>query len=338
MKSFKRIVTVIIIIAVLADFAASLIIYDMAIARSKKNLLFQYTSIKESLTSSAEVSSLENTSAGTNLNFKSSSISSSEATAQIDFFNKKTYEEVSITSYDGLTLKGYFLKAKNPTSKTVILAHGYSSQGTYMAPYAELYYEYYGYNVLVPDARGHGDSEGDYIGFGWIDRKDYLKWIDYVIDRIGSTSQIVLHGVSMGGAAVLMTSGEDLPENVKAVVSDCAYTSIKDELEYQLKKLYNLPSFPLLYSASLLTKIRAGYFLEEGSSLEQVKKSKTPTLFIHGTTDRFVPFYMVTELYEACSSEKELFTVLNAGHGAAYATDVSGYTEKVGTFIEKYVK
>ena len=337
MKVFKKIVSVIIVAAVLADVAASFLIYDLAIARSKKDFLLQNASIRQSLPSSVEVTATGNASVGTELGFNSSDISNSQSIDQIDWFNKKTYEEVSITSDDGLKLKGYFLKAKNPTSKTVILAHGYSSQGTFMAPYAEFYYEKFGYNVLMPDDRGHGDSEGDYTGFGWVDRKDYLKWIDYVINRIGPASQIVLHGVSMGGATVLMTSGENLPGNVKAIVSDCAYTSIKDELEYQLKKMYNLPSFPILDSASLLTKIRAGYFLEEGSSLEQVKKSKTPTLFIHGTADRFVPFYMVTELYEACSSQKELFTVLNAGHGAAYSTDPDGYISKVSEFIGKFV-
>jgi fermentation-respiration switch protein FrsA (DUF1100 family) len=334
MKAFKKIITILIIVAVLADTAASLVVYNLAITRSNKDFLLQYASVNQALPSSSLAVTSGNTDTGTNINYKSAV---SASTAKIDWFDKKSYEEVSITSYDGLKLKGYFLKAKVPTTKTVILAHGYSSQGIYMAPYAEFYYEQYGYNVLMPDDRGHGDSEGNYIGFGWIDRKDYMNWIDYIINRIGQDSQIVLHGVSMGGSAVLMTSGETLPENVKAIVSDCAYTSVKDELAYQLKKMYNLPPFPILGSASLLTKILAGYSFEEGSALKQVSKSKTPILFIHGTGDRFVPFYMVTELYEACSSEKELFTVLNAGHGAAYTTDPDKYIKKVGNFIEKHV-
>ncbi|MDF2988637.1 MAG: alpha/beta superfamily hydrolase, partial [Eubacterium sp.] len=137
---------------------------------------------------------------------------------------------------------------------------------------------------------------------------------------------------------VLMTSGENLPSAVKAIVSDCAYTSVKAELEYQLKRMYNLPSFPLLNSTSLLSKIRAGYSFEEASALEQVKKSKTPTLFIHGDADEFVPYSMVHQLYEACSSPKDLLTVPGAGHGTAFDTDIAGYKAKVREFVEKYVK
>lgn len=112
----------------------------------------------------------------------------------------------------------------------------------------------------MPDARGHGKSEGDYIGFGWDERKDYLQWINRIIKK-DPQSEIVLHGVSMGAATVMMTSGEKLPDNVKAFVEDCGYSSVKGELGYQLKEMFNLPAFPLIPVTSLVTKVRAGYFL-----------------------------------------------------------------------------
>ncbi|HEY5584982.1 MAG TPA: alpha/beta hydrolase [Ruminiclostridium sp.] len=320
MKTFLKIIIVVMLTAIISDIAASFYFYNISIARSKRDFLSQDVALKKSVPASAVIS----------LNKVSEN--------EIDWFNPQTYEGIDIISDDGLKLKGYYLKAKIPTSKTVILAHGYSSQGTFMGSYAKFYYEKLGYNVLLPDDRGHGKSEGDYTGFGWLDRKDYLKWIGFIIHKVGQDSQIVLHGVSMGGATVLMTSGEELPENVKAVVSDCAYTSVKAELEYQLKRMYHLPSFPIINSTSILTKLRAGYFLEEASALKQVKKSKTPILFIHGAADEYVPFYMVNELYEACNSEKDLLVVPNAGHGASYSTDSNGYINKVREFIGKYVK
>lgn len=308
------------IIALIADISTSFFFYHLSITRTKKDFLAQNVDLKKSIS--------VNATAITNTDFESG----------IGWFNQQPYEEVEIISEDNLKLKGYYLKAKTPTSKTAILAHGYSSQGTFMSSYAKLYYENFGYNVLLPDSRGHGKSEGDYIGFGWIDRRDYLKWIDFVINKDGQNSQIVIHGVSMGGATVLMTSGEDLPTNVKALVSDCAYTSVKDELTYQLKRMYNLPPFPILNSTSILTKIRAGYFFGEASALDQVKKSKTPILFVHGDADRFVPLYMANQLYEACNSEKDLLIVPNAGHGESYNTDTDGYKNEVYEFIGKYVK
>lgn len=252
--------------------------------------------------------------------------------------DSNNFQDIEIKSEDGLKLQGYYLEADVPTNKTAILAHGYNGQGKDMSRYARFYHDSLGYNVLMPDTRGHGQSEGDYIGFGWPDRKDYLKWIDYIIDNVGEDSEIVLHGVSMGGATVLMVSGEDVPKNVKAIVSDCAYTSAKEQLEYQLKKLYNLPSFPFIPSTSILTRIKAGYFFEEASALKQVKKSKTPTLFIHGDADDFVPYYMVNELYDNCSSDKDILIVKGAKHATAYRDNKEGYESKVIKFLSKYIQ
>ncbi len=326
MRLLLKAASVLIVIAIIVNIAASFVIYNLAIARIQQDSLIQNISLEQAVPVGAEVS----------LTAETTSIT--QSSDQIDWFNENTYEEVSITSVDGLTLKGYYLDAKVPTSKTVILAHGYSSKGTYMGSYAKLYYEEFGYNILLPDDRGHGNSEGNFTGFGWIDRIDYLKWIDFVINRLGQDSQIVLHGVSMGGATVLMTSGENIPDNIKAIISDCSYTSVKDELEYQLKKLFNLPAFPLLTTTSIITKLRAGYFFGEASALEQVNKTEIPILFIHGDEDDFVPFHMVFQLYEACNSEKDLLVIPAAGHGTAYETDPFCYMDKVSEFLGKYVK
>lgn len=334
MKIFIKISSVFIIVAIIVNIVASFYFYNLAIARTNKDLLTKNKFFEQVVSASAEVSTVTTFRQNSEIVTKVSSDTDNE----INWYNKNIYEEVNIVSDDGLNLKGYYRNAETPTLKTVILAHGYSSQGTFMGPYAELYNDMLGYNVLLPDDRGHGTSEGDYTGFGWLDRMDYIKWIDFIIDKLGQDCEIVLHGVSMGGATVLMTSGENLPDNVKAIVSDCAYTSVKDELEYQFKRMYNLPSFPILSTTSILTKLKAGYFFSEASALEQVKKSTTPTLFIHGTADEFVPFYMVNQLYQACNSTKELLVVPNAGHGAAYSTDNSGYANRVSEFIEKFVQ
>lgn len=254
--------------------------------------------------------------------------------------DQQQFEEVEMTSYDGLKLKGYFLKAKEPTNKTVILAHGYLGNGKDMGLYGQYYYEKLGYNLLMPDARGHGQSEGDYIGFGWDDRLDYADadWVDLMIDKLGPDSQIVLQGVSMGAATVLMTSGEDLPDNVKAIVSDSAYTSVKDLFAYQMKRMFHIPTFPVLPTTSLVTKMEAGYSLSEASALDQVKKAEVPILYIHGNADQFVPTKMSHELYENTKSDAELIIVDGAGHGESFVIDQTRYKEKLRTFLDKYVE
>ena len=293
--------------------AASLYFYNVAIVRRPK----------EFLSSSPDLTTDQSTEL---------------ATFDTSWLDKHPFEEVEMKSHDDLLLRAYFLAAPTPTTKTALLAHGYSGSAKHdMGAFAKLYHEVLGYNVLMPDDRGHGASEGKYIGFGWLDRLDYLKWIHYLLQRIGEDAQIVLHGVSMGGATVLMTSGETLPPQVKCIVSDCAYTSVKDILTYQARRLYKLPPFPLVYLVSLVCKIRAGYFFGEASALRQVKKANRPIFFIHGAEDTFVPVAMLEPLYEASHTYKEKLIVPRAGHGLAYSADVSGYRKSVGTFVQRFI-
>ncbi|MCC3375091.1 alpha/beta hydrolase [Cohnella sp. REN36] len=252
------------------------------------------------------------------------------------WYESQPFEDVEIRSEDDLHLRGHFLPADRPTDKVAILAHGYSGQGEDMAAFAHLYHES-GYHVLMPDNRGHGHSDGTYIGFGWHDRKDYLRWIDYVVERIGEQVQIVLHGVSMGGGTVLMVCGETLPEQVKCIISDCAYSSVTGILSYHLKQMFKLPSFPFIPLTSLICKLRAGFFFGEASALRQIRRARKPILFIHGDCDTFVPTKMVEQLFEAASGEKQKLIVPNAQHGMSFVTDPDGYRNTVLGFIRRYV-
>ena len=249
--------------------------------------------------------------------------------------NDSNYTDEYITSSDKLKLHSYKVTNQNNSNKWVIAVHGYTSEGINMSTYAKHYYDN-GYNVLIPDLRAHGLSEGNYIGMGWDDRLDIISWINYILNE-NPNAEIILHGVSMGAATVLMTSGEEIPSNVKAIVADCGYTSVWDEFAYQLDDLFSLPEFPILNVSSIVAKIRAGYFLGEASSLKQVKNSKTPILYIHGDKDDFVPYYMMEELYNATSSEKEMLTIKGAEHAKASEIDPETYWNTVNNFINKYM-
>lgn len=244
-------------------------------------------------------------------------------------------EDAQIVSDDGLTLKGDVFWVDRSGHRWVIAIHGYNGARSGMYNIAGFYGKE-GYNVLTPDMRSHGESEGKYIGMGWLDRKDVVKWIAYVTE-LDPEAEIILHGVSMGGATVMMTAGEELPENVRGIVEDCGYTSVWDIFSDELSYLFHLPEFPLLYAAEGIAKIQAGYGFREASALKQVAKSTVPILFIHGSEDNFVHTEMVYELYEACSSEKELLVVEGAGHGDSYRMDPDLYFGTVFEFLENNV-
>lgn len=219
--------------------------------------------------------------------------------------------------------------------KWVLLLHGYTGWKEEMYPFAYWYHKQ-GYHALVPDLRCQGESEGDFIGMGWTDHFDCMLWIDYILSQ-DEEAQIVIHGQSMGAAAALMMTGEELPGQIQAVISDCAYTDAYSMFGEKIKDWFGLPAFPLVDSACLMLRIRGGYNLKDASALEAVRKSKTPTLFIHGDSDAMISVQMSRELYEAAACEKELLIVEGAGHGQAQEKDPDTYYQTIEEFLELHV-
>ena len=246
---------------------------------------------------------------------------------------KSNYSDKYIESYDKLQLHSYVVSQNS--NKWAIVVHGYGGSGKLMSDKSKYFYDM-GYNVLIPDLRGHGKSEGDYIGMGWKDRLDIISWINFIIKE-NPNAEIVLHGTSMGAATVLMTSGENLPSNVKAIVADCAYTSAWDEFSYQLETYLKVPSYYILNVTNMVTKLKAGYSLKEASALECVKKATVPILFIHGDKDKFVPYSMMDKLYDATSSPKEKLTIDGGEHANSDLVSPFLYWLTVEDFLNQYV-
>lgn len=250
---------------------------------------------------------------------------------------KRPSEHVTIKSRDGFTLHGDFFAAEKPSGRTAILFHGYTSCGMSDCSTMGEYFMENGWNALIIDQRSHGKSEGNYIGFGILDRFDCLKWIEYITARFGKEERIVLFGVSMGAATVLMASGLDnFPENVKAVIADCAFTSPYDVFRHILRRDYHLPPHPIMDINDRICRKKAGYGFRDCSTLDAVKKASCPILFIHGREDTFVPTYMSEENYKACGGEKELLLVDNAGHAASLYENTELYKKTVDDFLNKY--
>ncbi|RLL44849.1 alpha/beta hydrolase [Oceanobacillus piezotolerans] len=265
-------------------------------------------------------------------------VTSEENQAIIDeakqWFSMQELKQLEIVSKDNLLLKAHFIQQENSSDRAVILVHGFREDGMKMGEYAKFYYEL-GYHIILPDARGHGQSEGDYIGYGWDDRMDYLDWANLLVENYG-VEEIILHGKSMGASAVLMASGEeDLPSEVKGIIADSGYTSVMEELAHQLKHLYNLPSFPLLHLTSIMANVRAGYTFQEASAINQVEKNTRALYIIHGQEDELVPTKMAHELYKAAGGEKYVWIVPGATHSQGYTVAVKEYQKRLEDFINR---
>ena len=216
------------------------------------------------------------------------------------------------------------------SSRTAVVVHGWRDCAIKFFWLARIYEHELGYNVVMPELHGCGESGGEAIQMGWKDRLDVMKWM-----KTFQADTMVVHGVSMGAATTMMLSGEQMPEGIKDLrfVEDCGYTCVWDEFAGQLKEQFGLPEFPLMHSTSLLCKLRYGWSFAEASALKQVAKCHYPMLFIHGDADTFVPSQMVYPLYEAKPDPKSLWIASGAEHALSYKEHKAEYISRIRAFV-----
>lgn len=253
------------------------------------------------------------------------------------WLKQQNIKELEITSYDQLKLKALLIEASIPTDKLIICVHGYHSNNQRQYKHMIRFFHDLGYNILLPNNRAHGNSEGQYIGFGWLDRIDIINWIYYIKDYYSKPLQIALHGISMGGATVMCVSGEQLPKDVKCIIEDCGYTTLYKQLKH-VSKYHNKRFRPFLFSSALMSKLITGFSFFKVKPIKQVKKAYLPIMFIHGEKDDYVPSSMAYQLFKACPSKKELLIIKNATHATSYRTNTKLYETRVKHFLSQYIK
>ncbi len=254
--------------------------------------------------------------------------------ATAEWLRTAACRKLSVISQDGYTLIAEEFFTEEDSHKWALVLHGYTGWKEEMYPFAYWYHEQ-GYHVIVPDLRCQGESEGDFIGMGWTDHFDCMLWIDYILSQ-DADAQIILHGQSMGAATALIMAGdENLPENITAVISDCAYTDAYSMFGEKIEDWFSLPAFPLVDTACLVLRLRGGYDLKDASALEAVEKSNVPILFIHGDMDDMISVQMSEALYDAACCRKELLIVEGAGHAQAHEKDPEAYFGAIKAFLEE---
>lgn len=234
---------------------------------------------------------------------------------------------------NGLRLHALYANCEKARG-TVVLVHGYTDNALRMMMLGQVYHDSLHYNILAPEHVRHGQSEGDAIQMGWLDRLNVERWIG-VAERMWRGTPIYLHGISMGAATVMMCSGDSLPAAVKGIIEDCGYTSVWDEFASELQNQFGLPIHPLMDVTSWLCDLRYGWNFKEASALEQVRKSTLPMLFIHGGNDSFVPTEMVHPLYEAKEKgHKQIWIAPGSAHARSFMDHPEEYLHQMRSFID----
>jgi len=251
-------------------------------------------------------------------------LTSSPADYDLDF------EDVTFASSDGITLSGWYLGGAD-SNVAIACGHGLFRSRREVLDRAA-FFRAAGYDTLVFDFRGHGDSEGEIVSLGYHERRDFLGAVSFLRDR-NPDAKIVLYGVSMGAAAALLAAGES--DAVAAVIADSSFSSLEDTVVHHLKLIFGLPRFPFAYSLVFFLEMQTGMDASE-FDLERavVAIGNRPVLIVAGEQDRRMPVELQRRLYDASTDEHSRFRSFpGAGHGAAYRTDPDGYQSMLSEFL-----
>lgn len=248
----------------------------------------------------------------------------------IENIRKIPYEDAFITSFDKLKLHARVYENKG-SKKVAVLCHGY--RGTARRDFSGGAVEVInlGYTTILIDERAHGTSQGHSITFGVREVKDVIKWVEYARNRFGEDAELVLIGISMGGATVLMAS--DKVGKAK-IIADCPYSSPKIMLQHSVKAL-GLPVaifYPLINLSSIMF---AHTNLNKISAYDTVKNTDNPILIIHGNKDTVVPYTISQDLYNAYQDKIQYELFDGAEHGMSYIVDKSRYQKIIKDFLNK---
>ena len=252
--------------------------------------------------------------------------------AGLAYVESRPHEEVSVTSFDGLKLRGIYLPIENPRG-CILCFHGYRSFGMQdFAPMPE-YYQSLGLSVLVVDQRACGKSEGKYTTFGILERRDVVTWANYMKERVGDLP-LMLDGLSLGSATVMLSADQPLPETVCGIIADCGFTSPWDILTHCGKKWFHIPAFPMVHILSCVARVMFGGGYRSVDTREALAKSSLPLLLLHGADDDFVPTWMSGVHYDAATGYKRKVIVPGAGHGMSYITDMPRCQKELSDFVD----
>ncbi|MBQ8001563.1 MAG: alpha/beta hydrolase [Ruminococcus sp.] len=245
------------------------------------------------------------------------------------------HETVEITADDGVRLVAHWYPCEG-AKRVIVAMHGWRSDWSRDFGIISQFWHKNGCSVLYAEQRGQGDSGGEYMGFGLLERYDCLRWVNWVQEHTDSSLPIYLAGISMGASTVLMTSGFELPERVHGIMADCGFTSPHAIWKYVVQNNLKIPYGLYSAVADELCRKKIQVSSKDFSCAQALENCKIPVLFIHGTDDHFVPVEMTFENYKACKGHKRLLVVPGADHGMSFLVDTQGYENAMTEFFKDF--
>jgi dipeptidyl aminopeptidase/acylaminoacyl peptidase len=243
------------------------------------------------------------------------------------------YEEIELTTADGITFGAWFFRQPG-SPQTIVISGGHKGQRQGVLGVAIALWRK-GFNVLVYSYRGMPGSDRAPITMGIREVNELQATIAFARRRIKG-ARIGLLGYSMGAVVSLLgAAGEP---SVEALVLDSPFSDLRRLLNESVRRVVWLPGAPFTALVSLWFRWRVGCRMSESSPIQVLSGLEPrPLFFIHGGDDEVTPVSHSRRLYDAYRGAREIWIVQGAPHTGAYFADRSLYVERVAGFFGRHL-
>jgi pimeloyl-ACP methyl ester carboxylesterase len=243
------------------------------------------------------------------------------------------YEEIGVEVETGLKLDCWLIKADAPVKGTVLYLHGVSDCKIDGLRLARLLHDDH-FNVFLYDSRRHGRSGGKFCTYGFYEKFDVVKIIDYLAQRKDvAAGKIAAFGTSMGAAVAIQAAAIDV--RIGAVIAENSFATLRSIFDDYQKRMFKLPFHYLRNLVIVRSERIARFKASDVSPLEAVRTLEIPILFIYGTNDHLIDHEYSVMLYENTRGKKDLFPVEHASHNDTWKVAGRSYETKVLGFLER---
>lgn len=245
------------------------------------------------------------------------------------------YDHFTLVVEDELKLDSYFIPAQQKPRANLIMLHGVGScKEVYLGPAAEL--SKLGFNILLFDQRQHGKSEGEYLTYGYYEKHDVSKALDWLDAKTGEL-KTGIYGNSMGGAVALQSLAHDA--RLRFGLIESTFTDLPTVANAYGRRLSGLP-LPHWLSNYVLRRAAtiANFPAFEVRPVVAAASITQPIQLIHGDADANINVSNATALFQAMASEdKQLFIVEGGDHADLWEKGGEAYRKVWFGFLKRMI-
>ena len=243
-----------------------------------------------------------------------------------------SFQDVELQAADGAVLRAWFMRPRQSNGNAVVLLHGVADSRLGMYGYGKWLVQN-NYSVLLPDARAHGSSGGEFATYGLLESDDIHQWVDWLVNTDHPHCIFGL-GESMGAAQLL----QSLPHEPRfcAVAAESPFATFREVAYARFGRQFNTGPWlgrtffrPTVEVGLLFVRLVYDFDMERASPAQAVSQVKIPVLLIHGLSDRNIPPYHSQEIQTRNPAAAVLWLVPNAIHTGAHQANPQEFERRV---------